>query len=102
MFVIMKWLDKLLLTLSSRISNSIIPSLSVWDAHISSRWRSTGGHGRQKYFSDRVPKFRFALAGLLAGTGAVLAYRLHQGKVRHVPHLKKKRKISKDITKGNI
>ncbi|XP_048028630.1 LOW QUALITY PROTEIN: sulfite oxidase, mitochondrial [Megalobrama amblycephala] len=66
---------------SSRISKSIIPSLSVWDGHLSSRWRSTGGHGRQKYYSDRVPKFRFALAGLLAGTGAVLAYKHHQGKV---------------------
>lgn len=77
----MKLLHKFLLTLSSRISKSIIPSLSVWDGHLSSRWRSTGEHGRQKYFSDRVPKFRFALAGLLAGTGAVLAYKLHQGKV---------------------
>ncbi|XP_067287332.1 sulfite oxidase, mitochondrial [Pseudorasbora parva] len=66
---------------SSRISKSMIPSLSVWDGHLSSRWRSTGGHGRQKYFNDRVPKFKFALAGLLAGTGAVLAYKLHQGKV---------------------
>jgi len=78
----MRWLHKPLLTLSSRISKSIIPSLSVWDAHLSSRWRSTGGHGRQTYFSDRGPKFRFVLAGLLAGTGAVLAYRLHQDKVR--------------------
>uniref|UniRef100_A0A9J7ZMI6 Sulfite oxidase n=1 Tax=Cyprinus carpio carpio TaxID=630221 RepID=A0A9J7ZMI6_CYPCA len=67
---------------SSRLSKSVIPSLSVWDGHFSCRWRSTGGHGRQKYFNDRLPKFRFALAGLLAGTGAVLAYKLHQDKVQ--------------------
>lgn len=84
MFVIMKFFLKHLLTLSSRLSKSVIPSLSVWDGHFSCRWRSTGGHGRQKYFNDRLPKFRFALAGLLAGTGAVLAYKLHQDKVRHL------------------
>ncbi|XP_073772157.1 sulfite oxidase, mitochondrial isoform X1 [Danio rerio] len=67
---------------SSRISKGIIPLLSVWDGHLSSRWRSTGGHGGQKYFNNNGQKFRFALAGLLAGTGAVLAYKLHQSKVQ--------------------
>ncbi len=81
MFVIMKFLLK---RLSSRLSKRVILSLSVWDGHLSYRWRSTGGHGRQKYFTDRLPTFRFALAGLLAGTGAVLAYKLTQDKVRHL------------------
>ncbi|XP_051532582.1 sulfite oxidase, mitochondrial [Myxocyprinus asiaticus] len=65
---------------SSKLSKSVIPSLSVWGGHLSSRWRSTGGHEKQEY-NERRQKFRFALAGLLAGTGAVLAYKLHQGKV---------------------
>ncbi|TRY92039.1 hypothetical protein DNTS_034916 [Danionella cerebrum] len=72
----------LIRTQRSRISKSSVPSLSVFDGHISSRWRSSGDYGGRKHSSNRFPRFRFPLAGLVAGTGAVLFYKFHVDKVQ--------------------
>ncbi|XP_065098003.1 sulfite oxidase, mitochondrial [Paramisgurnus dabryanus] len=65
---------------SLKFSNSVVPSVSVWDGRLSHRWQSSGSHQRQESHNERISKYRFALAGLLAGAGAVLAYNLHDGK----------------------
>ncbi|KAA0708075.1 Sulfite oxidase, mitochondrial [Triplophysa tibetana] len=66
---------------SYNLLKSNVPSVSVWNGCPSHRWQSSGGHGWQKYNNDGVSKLTFALAGLMAGTGAVLAYKLHHGKL---------------------
>ncbi len=45
-------------------------------------WSSGSSEDQRSYQRVHGPRWRHALAGLLAGTGAVLAYGLHHHKVR--------------------
>ncbi|XP_076861178.1 sulfite oxidase, mitochondrial [Brachyhypopomus gauderio] len=64
-----------------KLKNSI-PVASSCSGRLSNHWRSQSSHqGRSYYFdSSQQPRLRYVLTGLLAGTGAVVAYGLHQVK----------------------
>lgn len=57
--------------------------VAVCAGSLCARWGSShGGHKSGQYQRSHGPNWRHALAGLLAGTGAVLAYGLHHSQVR--------------------
>ncbi|XP_066527818.1 sulfite oxidase, mitochondrial isoform X1 [Hoplias malabaricus] len=53
------------------------PLASGCSGLLSLRWTS---HQGQDYYGSRGPRFRYIVTGLVAGTGVVLAYGLHQSK----------------------
>ncbi|XP_019911222.2 sulfite oxidase, mitochondrial [Esox lucius] len=64
---------------TQRLLNSVAtPSVTGCVGSLCARWGSShGGQESGSYKRSHVPNWRHALAGLLAGTGAVLAYGLH-------------------------
>ncbi|XP_022538148.2 sulfite oxidase, mitochondrial [Astyanax mexicanus] len=68
---------------SAQRLKSNIPLASACSGLLSLRWgsySSDNSHRGHNYFNTRVPKFRYVLTGLVAGTGAVLAYGFHHSK----------------------
>ncbi|KAI4895484.1 hypothetical protein NFI96_016433 [Prochilodus magdalenae] len=64
---------------AQRLKNNI-PLASACSGLLSLRWGSSSSGQGHDYRSSRGPRFRYVLTGLVAGTGAVLAYGLHQSK----------------------
>ncbi|XP_030634591.1 sulfite oxidase, mitochondrial [Chanos chanos] len=67
-------------TQSTQVLKCLTPALSVWGRHGGACWRSTGADERQEsgsFHGARSRTFGYILGGLVAGTGAVLAYGLH-------------------------
>ncbi|KAL6464779.1 hypothetical protein MHYP_G00270960 [Metynnis hypsauchen] len=59
---------------------SLVFSFPALTGLLSLRWGSGSSHQGHNYYSSRGPRFRYVLTGLVAGTGAVLAYGLHHNK----------------------
>ncbi|XP_072521982.1 sulfite oxidase, mitochondrial isoform X2 [Salminus brasiliensis] len=68
---------------SAQQLKSNIPLASACSGHLSLRWGSGSSSSSREghdYHRSRGPRFRYVLTGLVAGTGAVLAYGLHHSK----------------------
>ncbi|MCJ8744448.1 hypothetical protein PDJAM_G00118830 [Pangasius djambal] len=64
--------------LAPRQLKSPVPAVSVWSGF---RAAHSGSSSQDQHYSRfRGSRFRYALTGLVAGTGAVLAYGLHKNK----------------------